>query len=128
MIIFLFLRWSRQSKDAAKNSENETIGQTIKKNGKYYTNIGDLDDNDNWVITGKYEPTYYVQVYQLEEELYKIKIDDQPSNYVVEEWECEPGEVEMMVQMLTRLYSSTGTVQIDKSNEELLVEIEKNLF
>jgi hypothetical protein len=55
-----------------------TIGQTKKSGGYLYFNVGDLDDQDNWIQIGKYEPVYYVILQWKGEEQVFFKIADHP--------------------------------------------------
>lgn len=100
--------------------KGDTIGQTIKKDGYYYTNIGDLDDKDNWVAVDKYLPIYYVNVLQIGEKEFLIKIEDSENENAIDGVECEAEEeVKLFVQHMLDTYSSEGTVTIDKRIQEI---------
>ena len=121
IIYYLLLIRDQQNylvKDLVKN-KGETIGKVVKKNGYYYINIGDIDDNDNWVITAKAEPIYYVNVYK-KAGAYYIMIEDFKSNSAIESWKCEAeSHTKKIVHLQKDHFQHLGKVVIDARMSEI---------
>ncbi len=96
----------------------ETIGQEIRKNGYIYMNIGDLSHNENWILAGKYEPVYYVNVYR-KDDTYEIKIEDSFIEEAHDSIECEAErDTYMTVKLNEDFYSNYGVVEINNERFE----------
>lgn len=107
-IMFYFLRSYDQETYKTDSAKGITIGKTIKKDGYYFTNIGDLEDNDHWVMVGKYTPIYYINVFECENNIL-LKIDDEESENAVDVCECEAEDgVIIAIDFLKSSYTSFG--------------------
>ncbi|MDQ0257841.1 hypothetical protein J2S74_005304 [Evansella vedderi] len=124
--IVCFYFWQRYQKEAIEfERRGETIGQEIKKDGYIYLNIGDLENNENWILAGKYEPFYYVNIYEKDGN-YEIRIEESHRLESIESIQCEAErETYMTVNFYKNIYSKYGTVVIDDEQMECLKEIMK---
>lgn len=124
-IIVCLYFWQNYKKEEAIEFERrgETIGQEIKKDGYTYLNIGDLENNENWILAGKYKPIYYVNIYDTGGK-YEIKIEESFNKAALESIQCEAErETYMNVNLYKNIYSKYGTVVIDDLQMEGLKAI-----
>ncbi|WP_458413039.1 hypothetical protein ACNQFZ_19910 [Schinkia sp. CFF1] len=109
--ILMYFFWQRENYEADEfERRGETIGEEKRENGYIYFNIGDIDNNEYWILNRKYEPIYYVNVYE-DDDTYEIVIEDNFSMEALESEECEAEfEAILSAKSFYNFYSSYGTV------------------
>lgn len=106
---------------------SSTIGQTKKRGGYIYFNVGDLDDQDDWIKIGKYEPVYYVIPQWEGENQVFLKIADHPEEgpYSDVSEKCEGEEdVKFIVDYLSKSYvrdNSKVKITIDPRYQQIMM-------